>query len=275
MWKHWQFAEALSGRGRTQTWVSPGSVSTDKENQSQNAGLASGSCLSPCLWLQVSLWRKQRKLTGPFLSWVPRAVPWAGWCSHAQIWGYRGEAQNAEATKLGRTSKRSELFPAPFLSLLTQLWDVSLKGHACEMWLVGKWRRDWMATHTHLPSPSFCCALENVYRTTQLSKQMSKALCSQESLQITLDFAKIETATRIHFTLPEKKIAPRIIHACNVLVFYALCNYELILRRTQWEITMATPKWQASFFQEKEWLPLPIKDLTTIVLDPYQTHRHL
>ena len=66
-----------------------------------------------------------------------------------------------------------------------------------------------MATHTHLPSPSFCCALENVYRTTQLSKQMSKALCSQESLQITLDFAKIETATRIHFTLPEKKIAPR------------------------------------------------------------------
>lgn len=36
-----------------------------------------------------------------------------------------------------------------------------------------------------------------------------------------------------------------------------------------------TKKWQASFFQEKEWLPLLVKDLTKIVLDPYQTQRHL
>lgn len=50
----------------------------------------------------------------------------------------------------------------------------------------------------------------------------------------TLDFAKIETTTRMHFTLPEKKkLATRIIHACNVLIFYALCNYKLIPRRTQ------------------------------------------
>lgn len=49
----------------------------------------------------------------------------------------------------------------------------------------------------------------------------------------TLDFAKIETTTRIHFTLPEKKLATRIIHACNVLIFYALCSYKLILTRTQ------------------------------------------
>lgn len=35
------------------------------------------------------------------------------------------------------------------------------------------------------------------------------------------------------------------------------------------------PKWQASFFQEKQCLPLPIKDLPKIVLAPYQTHRHL
>ena len=58
-------------------------------------------------------------------------------------------------------------------------------------------------------------------------------------------------------------------------MFLSSMPYELILRRTQWEITMATPKWQASFFQEKEWLPLPIKDLTKIVLDPYQTPRHM
>lgn len=73
------------------------------------------------------------------------------------------------------------------------------------------------------PAPSSCCAIEDFSRPTQLPKQMSKALCSQESLQITLDFAKTETATRIHFTLPGKKIATRIIHACNVPVFYALC----------------------------------------------------
>lgn len=51
----------------------------------------------------------------------------------------------------------------------------------------------------------------------------------------TLDFAKIETTTSKHFTLPEKKkkIATRIIHACNVLIFYAPWSYKLILRRTQ------------------------------------------
>lgn len=58
----------------------------------------------------------------------------------------------------------------------------------------------------------------------------------------TLNFAKIETATTIHFTLPGKKIATRTIHACNVLVFHALRNYKLILRRTQQETTMAIPK---------------------------------
>lgn len=49
----------------------------------------------------------------------------------------------------------------------------------------------------------------------------------------TLDFAKIEITTRKYFPLlVEKKIATRTIHACNVLVFYALCNCELILRGT-------------------------------------------
>lgn len=43
---------------------------------------------------------------------------------------------------------------------------------------------------------------------------------------------------------------------------------------TQWENTMAIPKWQASFFQEREWLPLYIKDLTKILLHPYQIHWH-
>lgn len=38
---------------------------------------------------------------------------------------------------------------------------------------------------------------------------------------------------------------------------------------------MAIPKRQASFLQEKEWLPPYRQDLTKILLHPYQTHWQL
>lgn len=195
MRQHLQLAEGLSGTGRTQTQVSSGLVPTGKEN----AGLASGSCLfHSCLGLQVSLEETEegdRSLLalGPKSSAKSRVV-----LTHTDLGVMVGMQRPGEAMKLGEPARGlcSESFPAPILSLLTQLCDLSLKGPIWEMKVVKSGgETGW--PQSHLPAPSFCCALEDVYRTIQLPKQVSKALCSQESLQITLDFAKIETATSL------------------------------------------------------------------------------
>lgn len=128
----------------------------------------------------------------------------------------------------------------------------------------------------HLPAQSRCCTKEEIYKIKQFPKQMSKALCSQESLEITRSILPTKKQPQEYTSFArKKKIATRIIHACTVPVSYAPRNYKLILRRMQGEVTRAIPKWQASFFQEKEGLPLYIKHLTKIFLHPYQTHWHL
>lgn len=90
-----------------------------------------------------------------------------------------------------------------------------------------------MATEAPSSSEFLLCTGGSLQDQITPQTDVKATVFSGISANNTLAFAKIETATRIHFTLPEKKIAARIIHACNVLVFYALCNYELILRRTQ------------------------------------------
>lgn len=67
-----------------------------------------------------------------------------------------------------------------------------------------------------------------------------------------LGFCQARNSYKNNFTSSWKKNkARRIIHACYVLIVGALCNHELIRRRTQWEMTMVAPKWRVSFSKKR------------------------
>lgn len=162
-----------------------------------------------------------------------------------------------EATKLWESARGlsagglgDKSFLAPILSLLTQLCDLSIKGHICEMRVVGKWRGYWMAIDAPSSSEFLLCTRGRRQNQTTPQTDVKGTMFSGIFANNT-QFCQDRNSHKNTLHFARKKIATRIIHACNVLVFYALCNYELILRRTQWEITMATPKHDSLFFPRK------------------------